>query len=185
VRGMIVARSYAAALFELGEKHGVHDDFARGLDTVSELLESDARIRDFLETPKVGLSRKRDALRSALHGRVPPLLLNFVMVVLRKRRQRLLHSIADIYREMLDERSGIIQAQVTLAHEPDDAQRHEIATVLSRITGMQVVPRIKVDRTILGGLIVRYGDHIMDGSLQHRLNTLRRRLIDATLPARG
>jgi F-type H+-transporting ATPase subunit delta len=185
VRGMIVARSYAAALFELGEKYGAHDDYARGLDTVSAVLESDARIRAFLETPKVGLSRKRDALRHALHGRVPPLLMNFVMVVLRKRRQRLLPGIAEVYRELLDERSGVIQARVTLAHEPDETQRQEIAAALSRITGLTVKPRITVDRSILGGLIVRYGDHIMDGSLQHRLMTLRRRLIEATLPARG
>jgi F-type H+-transporting ATPase subunit delta len=182
---MIVARSYTAALFELGEKHGLHEEFAQGLDTVTSLLESDPRIRSFLASPKVSLSLKRDALRTALQERVPTLLLNFVMVMLRKRRHRFLPRVAAIYREMLDVRSGRIQARVTLAHEPDDAQRQEIADVLSRITGQAVVPRITVDPAILGGLIVRYGDHIMDGSLQHRLATLRRRLVEATLPARG
>jgi hypothetical protein len=63
VRDTTVARSYAEALFELGERHGAHDDYAQGLDTMSAVLESDPRIRGFLDTPKLSVEHKRDALR--------------------------------------------------------------------------------------------------------------------------
>jgi F-type H+-transporting ATPase subunit delta len=63
--------------------------------------------------------------------------------------------------------------------------RATITAELERLTGKTVMPAITVDPSILGGIIVRYGDHIMDGSLRRRLLALRRRLVEATLPPRG
>jgi F-type H+-transporting ATPase subunit delta len=183
VHGSIVARSYAEALFELGERHHAHEAFVEGLDTIAALLAGEPQIRTFLETPKIDVQRKQQALRDALDDRVPPLLLNFVLVVLQKRRQRLLGTIAGRYRTLLDEKLGLLHADVTLAHEPDAALRQRIADDISRISGRTAVPRITVNPGILGGIIVRYGDRIIDGSLRRRLNNLRRRMVQSSLPA--
>jgi F-type H+-transporting ATPase subunit delta len=182
VQESTVARSYADALFELGERHGAHDDFAQGLNTITSLIDSDPRIAKFLQTPKIEISSKRDALRSALAEQISPLFMNFVLVLLRKRRQRLLPAIAAAYRDLLDEKLGRLHVQVTLAHEPDEATEQEIISELSRILGRSVIPHITVDPALLGGIVVRYGDRIMDGSLRRRLVSMRHRLIDVALP---
>jgi F-type H+-transporting ATPase subunit delta len=185
VRDSIVARSYAGALFELAERHDAHDDFAQGLNTVTALVASDARIRNFFETPKIAVGEKKRVLRDALQDQVSPMFMQFVLVVLQKRRQRLLRSIAAAYRELLDEKLGRLHAQVTLAREPDEALEHAIIAELTRLTGRTVVPHVTVDPEILGGIVVRFGDHIMDGSVRRRLNRLRQRLVQATLQPAG
>ena len=183
MRGSIVARSYAEALFELGERTNAHDEFAHGLNTITTLLEADPRVRAFLDTPKIDVSAKRNALRSALQGQVSPVFLNFLLVVLRKRRQRLLHAIAEAYRDLIDEKLGRLHVQVTMAHDPDDQTEQTLITELSRVLGRQVIPHIAVDPALLGGVIVRYGDNVMDGSLRRQLVSLRQRLVQASLPA--
>lgn len=179
----IVGRSYADALFELGERHDAHEDIAQGLNLVTTLLDAEPRIRTFLETPKVEVSRKQQVLRETLGGQVTPLFLNFLMVVLRQRRQRLLRDIAAAYRDMLDRKLGRVQVAVTVAHEPDEALEQTLRTELSRIVGQDVVPRIRVEPAILGGVIVRYGDRIIDASVRRRLIGMRRRMADAVAPA--
>ena len=183
MRGTTVARSYAAALFELGEKHEAHDELAAGLNTFTSLLHSDATINTFLNTPKIDVRRKQSVLRAALENQVAPLFLNFMLVVLSKRRQSLLREIAREYGELLDQQLNRLHAQVTLAHEPDEATEARIQRELSRIIGKTVVPHVIVNPEILGGIIVRYGDRIIDGSLRRRLHGLRHRLIDVRLPA--
>lgn len=184
MRDGIIARNYAGALFELGERHDAHDEFVQGLNTITSLIAADARIRAFLETPKIDVARKKQALRAALGTHVSPLFMNFVLVVLQKHRQRILHAIAAEYGELLDDKLGRLRATVTLAHEPDETLERHISAELSRYTGLTVIPRFVVEPAILGGIVVRYGNHVMDGSLRRRLVGMRRRLVAATLPAR-
>jgi F-type H+-transporting ATPase subunit delta len=183
VRDTTVARSYAEALFALGEKHRAHDDFAQGLNTITSLLESDVRVSTFLQTPKIELAQKKSALRAALEDQVSPMFLNFVLVIMQKRRQRLLRTIAVEYRELLDEKLGRLHVQVTLAHEPDEATEQSVTAELSRIVGRSVIPHISVDPALLGGIVVRYGDRVMDASLRRRLVSLRHSMIEAALPS--
>jgi F-type H+-transporting ATPase subunit delta len=180
VRGSIVARSYAEALFTLGDKHDAHDELSAGLDAVASLLASDASIRAFFQTPKVDVARKQQALRSALQGRVSPLVMNFMLVVLRQRRQRLLTQIAAAYQNLLDEKLDRVHVEVTVAHQPDAQMEEQIRTQLARILGRSVLPHVRVDPAILGGIIVRWGDKVMDGSLRRRLFGLRQRLVAAS-----
>jgi F-type H+-transporting ATPase subunit delta len=182
VRDVTIARNYAEVLFELGERHDAHDALLSGLEMLRAVLDSDPAIRVFLETPKIDVAHKRAALETALGGRVAPLFLNFVLVVVGKRRQRLFRQMAFEYRMLLDQKLGRAHADVTLAHEPDEATEQDIAEQLTRIFGRRVTPVVRVHPDILGGIIVRYGDRLLDGSLRRRVLSLRRRLADATLP---
>ena len=179
MRDTTVARSYAAALFALGEKQDRHDAFIAGLQTVDALLASDPRVRLFLQTPKIDGSVKKQALLQALGARIDPLLMNFLQVVVDKRRQRLLEQIAREYRLLLDEKLGRLNVEVTLAHQPDAAALREIAAELTRVLAAEVVPHVRVDADILGGIVVRYQDRVIDGSLRRRLSALRSRLLQS------
>jgi F-type H+-transporting ATPase subunit delta len=181
VRDTTVARNYAEALFDIAQKHGKQDAFAASLAEVGEMLDSNPSIGVFLQTPKVDLASKKKALRNALTGRIDPLVLNFLLVVLEKRRQRLISEIAREFSKLLDEKMGRLHVQVTLAHAADAATEQSITTELSRILGRTAIPHITVDPKIVGGIVVRYGDSILDGSVRRRLAGLRNRLYEAAV----
>lgn len=181
MRETTIARSYAEALFALGERHGEVEAFGAAVDLLAATLEVAPKLRAFLETPKIDAEAKKKILTEALQGRVPALFLNFLMVVVDKGRQRLLAEMASEYHALLDERLGRIHAEVTLAREADERMEREIASELSRVLGKSVIPHVRVDPSILGGIVVRYGDRVLDGSLRRRLVTLRQRLLDAEL----
>ena len=182
MRDQTIARNYASALFELGERHGEGEAYAGAFRSLHEALGSDKRIRRFLETPKVEAAAKERVVREALRGQVPERFLRFVLVVMSKRRQRLLGLIRSEYQAMLDEAAGRVHAEVTLARQPDEATEELIAERLSRMLGKTVVPHITVNPEILGGLVVRYGDRAMDGSLRRQLLSLKREMMHASLP---
>lgn len=182
MRDPTLARNYAEALFELGERHGEHQRFLAGTALLTQLLQSEPRVRHFLETPRIETRAKQRVLRQALAGRVPEVFLNFLMVVVAKRRQRLLEGIGREYAALVDQQLGRLHVQVTLAHQPDPATTDRIATELSRILGRTAIPHLRVDPAILGGIMVRYGDRILDGSMRRRLLSLRSRLLAVALP---
>ncbi len=99
--------------------------------------------------------------------------MRFLLVVLDKRRQRWLPAMDAAYRDLLDERAGRLHATIRLSFEPDEALRTEVAEALSEHFGADVVPHFLEDDRILGGIVVRVGDRVMDGSLRRRLDDLR------------
>lgn len=181
--GSAVARSYADALFSLGEKHNRHDSFSASLEALNGALANEPQLVAFMASPKIEAARKKESLRRALAGKADPIFLNFLSVLIDKRRQRLLPQIGAEYNTLLDERLGRLNVQVTLARQPDANAQRELTENLTRTLGRKVVPHITVNKDILGGIIVRYGDRVLDGSLRRRMMSMRRRLLDAGLPS--
>ena len=103
--------------------------------------------------------------------------MRFLGAVISNRRQQLIPQIATRVRTLVDEVEGRVHARVTVAREPDDAMRASIEKQLGTITGKRVVPHFIVKPAILGGVIVRVGDTVIDGSLARRLATLRGRML--------
>lgn len=188
MRAEIIARNYAETLLALAERHGGADgleSFGRAADELAMLLRADPRTRQFLETPRVSPDEKKAALQRALAGRAPEMFVRFVMVLTDKRRQALLPEIAAAYRDLVDERMGRVRVHVTISHEPDAALQAEIGNSLADRLGKTVIPTFTVDPELLGGLVVRVGDQILDGSVRTRAAQLRRRMLSAALPAAG
>jgi F-type H+-transporting ATPase subunit delta len=185
VRSHVIARNYAETLFALAERHGgraTAEEFLRHVEDLAALLEREPRVREFLETPRVSAEEKKQALRAALAGRTPELFLRFVLVVVEKRRQAILREIASAYRDLVDEMMGRIRVSVAISHAPDAALQEEIRRALEGRLGKAVIPTFTVDPDLLGGVVVRIGDQILDGSIRSRAAHLRRRLLETELP---
>lgn len=182
MRGQTIARNYAEALLELGERHDEAEAYRSGFAELDAAVMADARIRSFLETPKIGPAAKRAVIRKALEGRVPENFVRFVLVVLGHRRQRLLHEIRAAYDALLDEKSGRLHAEITLARAADEATVKEIGDRLTTLLGKTVVPHVTVNPAIVGGIIVKYGDRVLDGSMRRQLVSLKREMLHARLP---
>ncbi len=119
---------------------------------------------------------KKEAIRRAFADRAPELFVRFLMVVLDRRRQRVLPDIAEAYRDMLDEKAGRVRATVTLPFEADERVRDEVVSALEDRFEKEVVPEFHADPNILGGVIIRVGDELMDASIRRQLEQMRREL---------
>lgn len=183
MRDDTVARNYAETLFELARRNDALEAYGAGIETVARHLDADPRFRLFLETPRIDDADKKAVVRKAFDATLPRHVVNFVLVTIDKRRQRLLRSISMAYHELLDAHMGREHVQVTVARPVDDATEQLITERLSKVLGKQAIPHIRVRPEIIGGLVVRTGDTIFDGSVRRRLDGLRRRLLQAPLPA--
>ena len=180
-----IGRNYAETLLVLAKRTGDDEKWGTLIEELGAAIRENHMLKTFLESPKIAAAQKIAIVEKALGGRVPPLFLRFVETVIAKRRQMLIPAIAIEYRALIDESEDRVHANVTLARDPGDAERDGLGQQLSRLFGKRVVPHITLNPAILGGLIVKVGDTVMDGSVRRRLATLRSRMIEAKADARN
>lgn len=172
-----IGRNYAEALLTLARKSGEQEEWGALIEAISVAMREDSTLRTFLESPKLSAARKIQILDKALGRRVPKLFMRFVETVIMKRRQMLIPEIASEYRSLIDESEGRVHVNVTVAREPAEPEKDALAKQLSRLFGKRVVPHISLNPAILGGVIVKVGDTVMDGSVRRRLASLRQRML--------
>ncbi len=181
----IIARNYAGTLLALAHRQGgdaTVDEYGVAIEQVADLLHREALIREFLETPRVDVEAKKSALKASFQGRIPEIVLRFLLVVMEKRRQGALRGIAAEYHQLVDEERGRVRAEVTLAREPGAELRREIVESLEQRLGRTVLATFQVDPSLGGGIVIRAGGEILDGSLRRRTAGLRRRMLEAHIP---
>ncbi|MFV2007607.1 MAG: ATP synthase F1 subunit delta [Longimicrobiales bacterium] len=183
MRDETVAKNYAETLFELAQRHEGIDTFGEGIELVATLLDENAKVRLFLETPRIAATEKKAVVRKVFGDLLPGHLVNFLLVVIDKRRQRLLRDIAREYHGLVDEHHNRVHVEVTLAGELDGGAMDELTEKLSSMLRKTAIPHVRVKPALLGGVVVRTGDTIYDGSLRRRLDGMRRRLLEAELPS--
>ncbi len=176
MRSVTIARNYAEALFELGERSGQTSRHAELIAAVAGAVESSPEVQAVLMSPRVPKADKARLLGSALRD-APREFVLFLQALVKRGRQQLLGEIASEYHNLLDLKLNRVHAGVTLARPADEALRKSLADALSRQLGKEALPVFTVDPEILGGTIIRIGERVHDGSLRRRLTKLRRHLL--------
>jgi F-type H+-transporting ATPase subunit delta len=179
MRETTIARNYAEALLELARKANDLRGWGEMIDSVANGIESDRRLRVFLESPRVSAQQKSEIFQKAYGSVMPRNFVRFLQALVHNRRQMLIPEIAHEYSDLVDQVEGRVHASVTVAREADDNDRLVITQQLSRALGKDVVPHFHVNAAILGGVVVRVGDTVLDGSVRRRLATLRSRMLGA------
>ena len=177
MRDSTIARNYAETLLELARRAKDLEGWGRMITEVAGALDADQSLRLFLDTPRVSADAKNEILAKAFQDRMPRHFVRFLQTLVNNRRQALIPEIADEYRSLLDDAEGRVHAHVTVARASTEADKQLIAKELSRVLGKTVIPHLTVNPDILGGLVVRVGDEIMDGSVRRRLASLRNQLV--------
>jgi F-type H+-transporting ATPase subunit delta len=179
VKSTTIARNYAEALLLAAERHGpaAVERYGRLLDAVAGAIGADERIALALDSPRVSKTSKAGLLERALRDAAEPEFARFLQAVVRRGRQGLLGEIAQEYQGLVDVKLNRVHAGVTLREEPDARLQHQIVERLSEAIGKDVRPHFRADPAILGGVVVRVGDRIYDGSLRRRLAALRRKML--------
>jgi F-type H+-transporting ATPase subunit delta len=171
-----VARNYAEALLALATKADNREGFGVMIRDVAHAVRSHETLRLFLESPRVSAAHKNAVIGKAFADRVPRVFLRFLYTLVNNRRQLLIPQIADEYMSLFDAAEGRVHAEVTVATAMSETEIQALAQRLSALIGKTVVPHMVVDSAIMGGLVVKIGDTVMDGSVRRRLGTLARRM---------
>ena len=177
MRDSTIARNYAEALLELARRAKDLRGWGTLVQGIADAMRRDAKLRAFLETPRVDAAAKNAVLRKALADRAPAKFVRFIESVVTHRRQMLIPAIAIEYMDLVDQAENRMHASVTVARETDARSSALIAERLSKVFRKEVVPHVTVDPRILGGAVVRVGDTVMDGSVRRKLAVLRRQML--------
>jgi F-type H+-transporting ATPase subunit delta len=177
MRDATIAKNYAEALLTLAVRAEDAAGWAKLIRDIANGVEQDSRLKLFLESPKISEVQKTDILFEALGDNVPRHFLRFLQTLVRKRRQMLIPEIATEYEKLLDVYEDRLHANVTVAREATAVDEARIGEQLSRVIGKKVVPHMNVNPAILGGVVIRIGDTVMDGSVRRRLANLRGKML--------
>lgn len=176
MRPRTVARIYAVTLLRLAERAGAVETVDEGVAAVSAVLAEDSRFARFLEAPHIAAAEKRAVLEQAFGDKLHPMLLKFLLLVVEKRREPLLGEIAATWKELLDERAQRMTARLVTAVPVDEEIHEAVRAALERATGKHVTLEHDIEPAMIGGVVVRYGDKVVDGSVRRRLSELGNRL---------
>jgi F-type H+-transporting ATPase subunit delta len=173
------ARRYAEAAFAVAtEANAVeawHDDLRRAAAIVS-----DEELSRLLQNPAIPYEQRREALERSL-GDVADGIRNLTLLLLQRRRLELLPAVAEHVHRLVNARDGVVEGVVTSAAPLHEDEERELRAKLEPIAGGRLELRYEVDPSLLGGVVVRLGDRLLDGSVRGRLERLRDRLVSSAL----
>ena len=168
------ARRYAQAVFEIAREQERLDEWQADLGQVAGLVE-DVTVLGWLEDPKTPFEARIKLLKESL-GDLDPLALNLVYLLLARGRLGMATDVAQEYRRLLDSHRGVEPAEVVTAVPLDDEDRQKLAERLGAITGKKVEVTAGVDPALVGGVVVRVGGKLLDGSTRGRLEAMKREI---------
>ncbi len=175
-RATLVARVYAETLLRTAEREDALEPVSEGLARVAAAFDGSRRFRRFLEAPQIAADGKRAVVRSAFGESVHPLVVRFLELLIERRREPLVGEIHGAWRTLLDRRANRRSATVTTAVPADPDTLAAVRGALERATGQEIALEERVDPALLGGLVVRTGDLLMDATIKSRLVVLKQRL---------
>lgn len=175
MRDVTIARNYAETLFVLATKANAAEAWGDLMDSTAGAMSTPA-IEAVLMSPRVPKERKVAIVQDAMRGAPTPFTL-FLAAVIRRGRQLMLSQIADEYRVLVDVKLNRVRAGVTVAREMDALARSVIVERLSAAIGKDVIAGFATDPALLGGVVVRIGDRVYDGSVRKKLAVLRNKLL--------
>lgn len=168
-----IAQVYARALFEVASEHDKLDVVREQLGQFVDALRGSRELALFFFSPYFSTEEKIDGLRKAVDG-ADPAVMNLLEALLERHRMPVVFRISEEYGRLCDAANALLPVEVTSAVPLDDATVRSIGDRIGEQTGQRVVLKSAVDPGIIGGIVVRVGNSILDASIKHRLDQLRK-----------
>ena len=172
-----VARRYAHAMFELALEGDILDSLESDLKGVLEIVEGYPELQRIIYHPQVTSKDKKELVGNIFSEYISPVAKNSLFFLIDRRRESFLGDIVAAFILLANQHRNIVEVHVTSAVEMNEKEQKNLAKVLDKLAGKKVQPEYAVDPSLIGGVVVRIGDRVIDGSVKTRLATLRDRLI--------
>ena len=169
--------SYAEALFQVARAEEMLDRVEEELTRLNKSLDSNAELREFLSTPQISSDGKKSALFQIFGGKISPITLHWMNMVVDQGRQRRLPVIIEAFLKLTEDARDKITAEVITSIPLSEDLSKRLEQELSKITKKRVFLKPMVDDSILGGVIVKIENKVIDGSVRHRLEEIKNEMI--------
>jgi F-type H+-transporting ATPase subunit delta len=173
-----IAQVYARSLFEVAEEAGKLDDVREQLGQIADALADDRDLQVFFFSPYFSTQEKAEGLEKAVSG-AETIVLNFLKLLIEKHRMPALLRIRRVYDSLWEDYHKLLPVQITSAVELDKNVVKHIGDRISEQTGRKVELSATVEPEILGGIVVRVGNQVLDASIRRRLEILRKQIARA------
>jgi F-type H+-transporting ATPase subunit delta len=174
-----IARVYARALFEVAKERGKLDELREQLAAFADALAENSELRLFFFSPYFSTQEQLDGLARVLDGAEPELL-SFLGLLIEKHRVPVIFRIRRAYEQLWEQENRILNVEITSAVELDQDTVGGLSERIRQGTGRTIALTTRVDPDILGGIVLRVGNAILDASISHRLEQLRRQVATGT-----
>lgn len=177
MRNAIVARNYAEALLSVAEQAKAVERIGELMDALAGAVKSDPALQAVLMSPRIRKDQKKDLLARSLKSLAPAGFTEFLAAVVQRGRQGMLSEISEAYQAQADKHFNRAHASVVTARDADPALQKAITERLTKAIGKTVLAHFRTDPAIIGGVVVRLGDRVLDGSIRRRIQTLKARML--------
>lgn len=175
-----VSARYALSLLDSAIQKDLLDTVSDDIEFISSVLKQNLNLLRMLENPVVKTEMKSSILEEIFKNEVNPETMEFVLFVVKKKREEILSSILEKFKELRDLKLGFVNVNVLVASEFSDSQRNELQNKLQNVLKKKVRMSYKVDEKILGGFIVQAGDTVFNASVKHQLDLLKKHFVEAS-----
>ncbi|MEM6646351.1 MAG: ATP synthase F1 subunit delta [Bacteroidota bacterium] len=173
---LIVAERYARALYGEAEKTGMITAADGDVALIRDSLDASPELVRFFESPVIPREKKESVVDALFAERLQPLTLRFLKLLIEKRREDAFPAVVRAYRALRDKQEGIIEIKARSAKPLTAEEEAELKAALAKLTGQTVRLNTTIDASLIGGVVVRVGDTVYDGSVRHQLEGLREKL---------
>lgn len=171
-----VEKIYSEAVFELANEQDRADEIKDELDSLAKVFNDNPELGKLLSAPTVSMGEKLDIVEKLFKGKVSDTSYNLLCVVTEKGRARLVPLIAEDYRNRWYEMKNIAEVKVTSSMPLSDGLKAKLKAKLEKVWGKSVILTEKVDPDIMGGIVVNYGNTMMDGSVKSKLEAIQKQI---------
>jgi len=172
-----LVKSYAEALFQVARAEEMLDRVEEELTRLNKSLDSNAELREFLSTPQISSDGKKNALSQIFGGKASPITFHWINMVIDQGRQRRLPTIMEAFFTLAQDARDKITAEVITSIPLSEDLVQRLEQELSKVTKKRVFLKPIIDDSILGGVIVKIENKVIDGSVKHRLEEIKNEMI--------
>ncbi len=171
-----VEKVYSEALFEIASEDNTSDVLFGELDSLSQIFKSNPELSKLLFAPTVSITDKLEIVNNIFGGRISQTALNFICVLTEKNRINYLPSIAQSYKNLYNEKNNIVEIKVTTSVPLSDNLRQKLKCKLEAVYGKKVTMAEYVDEKLIGGIVINYGNTMLDGSVKAKLDKMQKQI---------
>jgi F-type H+-transporting ATPase subunit delta len=174
-----VAKRYAKALFEIASQQNIVSEVEEQLKALVTAIQGNLDVEKFLHHPNITATAKLDAIKNSFKGELSDAVVNILRLLLERGRQASISALSEGYVKIANEALGRANAIVSSPYPLSDKEAEEITSFFSKLTGKNIRVEQQIDTSLLGGIQVRIGDRLYDGSLKSKLANMEKTLLNS------
>lgn len=168
----LVSKTYSQALFEVALESNKFDEFIEEFKFIVSVCKEQPEFYEILKTPKINISEKKKMIDEIFQGKISQEIINFTKIILEKRRVKNLFSISKEFERMVYEHKGIVKAKAITTIPLGKREIDKLQKKLSDVTQKSVILENEIDKSLIGGVMIKLGDRVIDGTIKGKLEQL-------------